>query len=206
MNLIRLPHLPARSGALGWLDVACRVVIDVFPDNSIDECPVDHRVDVAHRFGRQTTCHLLWNNAGLVPSNRCSRCVDRRLARIGNLTSRGGFALRDSIRPVGVYLAVAVALDPSFCEQLPRRASRVGVRRAFEGVRRRSGGSRTCRYSLSSSATLWHRSMVRWPRTIRRRIGRRCGWTVSRRGRDRPLPSLRGRLAMPLSWCGSRPW
>ena len=59
LNLIRLPHLAARSGALGWLDVACRVVIDVFPDNSIDECPVDHRVDVAHRFWRQTTCHLL---------------------------------------------------------------------------------------------------------------------------------------------------
>jgi hypothetical protein len=119
LNLIRLPHRPARSGALGWLDVACRVVIDVFPGNSVDECPVGHRVDVAHRFGRQTTCHLLWNNAGLVPSNRCSRCVDRRLARIGNLTSRGGFALRDSVRPVGVYLAVAVALDPSFCERLP---------------------------------------------------------------------------------------
>ena len=126
MNLIRLPHLPARSGALGWLDVACRVVIDVFPGNSIDECPVDHRVDVAHRFGRQTTCHLLRNNAGLVPSNRCSRCVDRRFARIGNLTSRGGFARRDSVRPVGVYLAVAVALDPSFCEQLPVEPQELG--------------------------------------------------------------------------------
>ena len=126
LNLIRLPHLPARSGALGWLDVACRVVIDVFPGNSVDECPVDHRVDVVHRFGRQTTCHLLWNNAGLVPSNRCSRCVEGRFARIGNLTSRGGFALRDSIRPVGVHLAVAVALDPSFCEQLPVEPQELG--------------------------------------------------------------------------------
>ena len=66
------------------------------------------------------------NNAGLVPSNRCSRCVDRRLARIGNLTSRGGFALRDTIRPVGVHLAVAVALDPSIREQLPVEPQELG--------------------------------------------------------------------------------
>ena len=117
LNLVRLPHFPARSGAFGWLDVACRVVVDVFPGNCVDECPVDHRVDVAHRFGRQARCHLLRNNAGLVPPHCCPCCVDGRLARIGNLTSGRGFALRDPIGPIGIHLAVVVALDSSFGEQ-----------------------------------------------------------------------------------------
>ena len=87
---------------------------------------MDHRVDVAHRFGRQTTCHLGWNDAGLVPSNRGSCRVDRRVTRLGNLTSRGVFALRDPIRPVGVHLAGAIGLDPSFREQLPIERQELG--------------------------------------------------------------------------------
>jgi hypothetical protein len=38
----------------------------------------------------------------------------------------GGFAVCDSIRPVGVHLAVAVALDPSLCEQLPVEPQELG--------------------------------------------------------------------------------
>ena len=64
--------------------------------------PGGHRVDVAHGFGRHTTCHLRWNDAGLVPPSRCPCRVDRRITRFGYLTSRGVFALRDPIRPVGV--------------------------------------------------------------------------------------------------------
>ena len=76
-------------------------------------------MDVAHRFGCQATGHLLGNDAGSVPPNRCSCGVDCRLTCVGNLTSRGVFTLGDPIRPVGVHLAVAVALDASFREQLP---------------------------------------------------------------------------------------
>ena len=109
------------------------------------------------------------NNAGLVPSNRCSRCVEGRFARIGNLTSRGGFALRDSIRPVGVHLAVAVALDPSFCEQLPVEPQELGFVEPSKAFAADPGDH------VRVWPTLWHRSMVRWARTTRRRIGRRCG-------------------------------
>lgn len=64
--------------------------------------PGGHRVDVAHGFGRQTTCDLRWIDAGVIPPSRCPCRVDRRITRFGYLTSRGVFALRDPIRPVGV--------------------------------------------------------------------------------------------------------
>ena len=139
------------------------------------------------------------NNAGLVPSNRCSRCVEGRFARIGNLTSRGGFALRDSIRPVGVHLAVAVALDPSFCEQLPVEPQELGFVEPSKAFAADPGDH--VRVGPRCGIDRWFDG--REP--LGEELGDGAG-TVSRRGRDRPLPSLRGRLAMPLSWCGSRPW
>ena len=56
---------------------------------------------------RLTTCHLLWNNDGLTPRTAGSCRADRRLTRLGNLTSRTVFALRNPNLTVGIHLAVA---------------------------------------------------------------------------------------------------
>ena len=126
LDLVRPPHHAPLPRTFGWFDVAGRVVCDVPPGDGINERPVDHRMDVAHRFGCQATGHLLGNDAGSVPPNRCSCGVDCRLTCVGNLTSRGVFTLGDPIRPVGVHLAVAVALDASFREQLPIKLQQLG--------------------------------------------------------------------------------
>ena len=134
MDLVGRPHHATLSRPFGWFDVACRVVGDVLPGDGINERPVDHRMDVAYRFGCQATGHLLGDDSGSVPPNRCSCCVDRRLTCVGNLTSRGVFALDDPIRPVGVHLAVAVALDASFREQLPVKLQQLGFVEALEAL------------------------------------------------------------------------
>ena len=117
LDLVGLPHRPPLARAFGRLDVAGRVVGDVLPGDGVNEGTVDHRMDVAHRFGRKTRGQLLRNDPRLVPPNRPSRRVDRRAACLGNLKGLWVFAVGDVSRPVGEHLAVAVALYPSVGEQ-----------------------------------------------------------------------------------------
>ena len=117
LDLVRLPHGAPLARAFGRLVVAGWVVRDVLPRDGVNEGPVDHCMNVAHRFGRKTRGQLLRNDPRLVPANRRTRRVDRRAACLGNLKRLWVFAVGDVSRPVREHLAVAVALYPPLGEQ-----------------------------------------------------------------------------------------
>jgi hypothetical protein len=119
LNVVGRPHLPARSGDLGRLDVARRVVGDVLPGDGVNQCAVIHRVDVPHRLGRQARRDFSGDDAGLVAPDRRARRVDRGVARRGNRSRRRNAALGELTRPVCVHVGVAVPFNPALCEELP---------------------------------------------------------------------------------------